>query len=104
MKVRSIEINNKQLHALDHLKSVALRKRFYAEFVANLYDGDIKCDVRSCTSYIAGESAGDDRLAVAFNLMLSLSANGIESHEYLGQDFVERLISEYALRDCDTSA
>ena len=102
MKVRNIEINNKQLRALEHLKNVALRKRFYAEFVANLYDGNIKCDVRSCAVYIAGESAGDDRLAVAFNLMLSLSVKGIESQEYLGQEFVEKLISEYALRDSDT--
>ena len=102
MKVRNIEINDDQLQALDHLKIVAMRKRFYAEFVANLYNSNFRCDVSSCARYIAGESAGDDRLAVAFNLMLSLSVQGIESHEYLGQDFVEGLISQYSLRDSNT--
>lgn len=99
VRVRNRKLNGKQLEALDHLKSVAMRKRFYAEFVANLYDGSIKCDVRSCARYIAGEPSGDDRLAVAFDLVLSLAAEGIESHEYLGQEFLEKLISDYSLRE-----
>lgn len=99
MEVRNREITEKQLRALDHLKNVALRKRFYGEFVANLYDSRIKCDIRSCANYIAGEAAGDDRLSVAFYLMLSLAVDGIESHEYLGQEFIEKLINEHSLRD-----
>ena len=67
--------------------------------MANLYNSEFKCDIASCARYIAGEAAGDNRLATAFNLMLSLGVKGIESHEYLGQDFVESIISDWSLRE-----
>ena len=100
MKVRGKTLNESQLEALEHLKQTATRKRFYAEFVANLYNGSMfKCDVAQCARYIDGEAGGDNRLKTAFNLMLSMATEGIESHEYLGSDFVESLIKEYGLRE-----
>ena len=48
--------------------------------------------------YIAGEQMGDNRLLIAFNLMLSMAIQGIESHEYLGDEFVHYLINKFDLK------
>ncbi len=95
--VRGQTLTQDQVAALDHLKKTAQRKDFFAAFIANLYDTAFKVNVRGCVSYIAGES--DERLKTAFYLMLEFSAKGIESHEVLGQDFVESLIKKYGLRE-----
>ncbi|MGJ0623990.1 hypothetical protein [Xenorhabdus bovienii] len=95
IKDRNITLTDDQMNALAHLKKVAGRKKFYAEFVANLYNDDFKCDISACARYLSGETPGDNRLSEAFNLMLWLASRGIESHEYLGDDFVRRLIKKH---------
>ncbi len=98
MKVRHRTLTEQQIEALEHLKTVAQRKAFYASFVANLYNSSMfKCDVAQCARYISGETSGDNRLLTAFNLMLSLAMDGIESHEYLGVEFVDYVIKEFEL-------
>ncbi|MDE9487547.1 hypothetical protein [Xenorhabdus bovienii] len=97
IKDRGITLTDEQMNALEHLKKVALRKNFYAEFVANLYNDVFKCDISACARYLAGETAGDNRLKQAFNLMLCLASQGIGSHEYLGEKFVRTLIKQYKL-------
>ena len=99
MKVRHRTLTEQQIEALKHLKTVATRKKFYASFVANLYNNSMfQCDVAQCARYIDGEAAGDNRLLIAFNLMLSMAIDGIESHEYLGVEFVEHVIKEFDLK------
>lgn len=99
LKDGKITLSDKDLEALQHLKNVAERKRFFAEFVANLYDNRIKCDFRSCANYVLGESVGDERLSSAIRLMTDLAMQGLESHEYLGEEFVRSVISRHGLRD-----
>ncbi|CEE91457.1 hypothetical protein [Xenorhabdus koppenhoeferi] len=93
----TIMLTDEQENDLEYLKDVAMRKKFYAEFVVNLYNDTFKCNIFACARYIRGES--DDKLKKAFDLMLDLAMQGIESQEYLGRDFIKSLIKFYELRE-----
>jgi hypothetical protein len=92
---RDIKLTEKQVSELEYLKKIAGDKIFFAEFLANLYDCNTKCNIRACTRYIAGES--DRKLENAFNLMLDLSRRGIESHEVLSENFLKSIMKSFKL-------
>lgn len=87
---RGITLTAEQVEALDHLKKAAEIKRPFAELIANFYNSEYKCDLRFCLVYATGGILKD-----GLELALKLAALGIESHEYLGETFVRKLIADW---------
>jgi hypothetical protein len=83
---------------LQHLIACAYRKPFLAELVAACYNHyNYRCDIWTVMRYTDGEAAGDGRLKRAVYFMLEQAVNGVESHEYLGEDAVTQLIAHWKL-------
>ncbi|AJD54290.1 hypothetical protein SAMN02744133_10810 [Thalassospira xiamenensis M-5 = DSM 17429] len=97
---RDITLTIAELEALKHLLATARRKKQYACLIANLYDSRFTVDIRFCMTYLSGEG-GDTRLKDAVLLVLRLAEQGIESHEYFGQETVEDLIAKWSMRELD---
>ena len=81
-----------EANAVKRLLVYADRKAFVADLILNGYDSSYTVNMRKVMRYAAGETANSSYRDDVF-VLFSLMERGVETHEVVGLDVIEKLIA-----------